>query len=481
MKCQSALIVAVFALSIGGCQGHLQKKPASTSQEPQDVYTVLNKYSDKQLRAFVNSRRNKSAQANIPLDVIPYSDRQIGEFVAYRQKSLYGPDRRKEFYEIQDPIQLSVVNSVAALVYSDHFSESEKDYELRGDKLANDRKLNLCSGTEYEREPIISYCTAFVVGPDLIATAGHCVRRHLDQVRVVFGYRAIRPHQEIEIVSRIPKSQVYSVSEVVKCRDDDPLKENDKCEGNGQGGRTLDYALLRVDRKIRDHLPLLLDITSGVAERDELYVVGYPLGLPMKLADEGFVRRISNEGYFVSNLDTFVGNSGSPVLRAGTITVEGILVRGNNDFWTQGSCQVPLVCPRDRDCQFDGEDATSLKAIADVFDVLSSESTIHAPITKTFSSGPVQSGVGAAFSPEYKVISEPAPPGYKIANYSSSLSGERSCNAWSTCRTSIEGDHVVFRFTLQGALDPTTGVIIPEPVSSEGHLVVTYEWVPRRQ
>jgi len=490
VKRRSALILVSICLVLGiGGQRFMQKTSASQTQEPQDLYAVLNKYTDQQLRAFVSSRRNKSLHDETPADVGQFSDRQIEEFVTYRQKSLYGPDRRKEFYEIQDPVQLTVVNSVGALVDSDHFLESPAGVDLSGDSLGNDKKLNLCSGAHYETEPEISYCTAFVVGPDLVATAGHCVPRILDHVRLVFGYRAIRPHADSQIVRKISKTQVYKISDVVQCRDNEPLKQNDKCKGDGQGGRTLDYALLRVDRKIPDHLPLPLDTTNGVAKQDELYVVGYPLGLPMKLADQGLVRDISSVGYFVSNLDTFAGNSGSPVMLAGTLTVEGILVRGDNDFWYQGSCQVPLVCPRDRDCKNDGEDATYLKAVADVFDIStppSSGSTTHEAITKTFSSGMVISGVGEAFSQEYVVTSDPAPPGYKIANYLSSLSGSRVCNAWSTCRTSIEGERVVFRFTLQGdvhrvAFDLPFGQHISTDIASvavtgEGHLVVTYSW-----
>jgi V8-like Glu-specific endopeptidase len=493
MNCRSSLIfvcIGCLWLSIAGCQSSKQNETASKSQESQDIYSVLNKYTDQQLKAFISSRRNKSLHDETPADVGQYSDRQIGEFIVYRQKSLYGPDRRKEFYEIQDPIQLAVVNSVGALVDSDHFLESPSSYDLSGDSLGNDKKLNLCSGAHYEMEPEISYCTAFVVGPDMIATAGHCVPRILDHIRLVFGYRAIRPHEDTQIVKEIPKSQVYKITDVVKCVDNEPLKQNDKCQGDGLGGRTLDYALLRVDRKIRDHLPLPLDITNGVAEKDELYVVGYPLGLPMKLADQGLVRSVSNVGYFASNLDTFAGNSGSPVLRAGTLTVEGILVRGDNDFWLQGSCQVALVCPRDKDCKNDGEDSTLLKSVADVFDISrisSADGETHEPISKIYSSGTVMSGVGPEFSPEYKVVSDPTPAGYKIANFSAALSGTRVCNAWSTCQTTIEGNRVVFRFKIQGDVQ-RIGYDLPfgqhiltnisaKPVSSEGHLIVNYVWV----
>ena len=59
--------------------------------------------------------------------------------------------------------------------------------------------------------------------------------------------------------------------------------------------------------------------------------------------------------FFVANLDTYGGNSGSPVFNAASYKVEGILVRGENDFVTNGTCYVSLVCPT-TGCR--GEDVT---------------------------------------------------------------------------------------------------------------------------
>jgi hypothetical protein len=59
--------------------------------------------------------------------------------------------------------------------------------------------------------------------------------------------------------------------------------------------------------------------------------------------------------FFAANLDTYGGNSGSPVFNATSGTVEGILVRGENDFVSNGSCYVSLVCPT-TGCR--GEDVT---------------------------------------------------------------------------------------------------------------------------
>ena len=55
------------------------------------------------------------------------------------------------------------------------------------------------------------------------------------------------------------------------------------------------------------------------------------------------------------HLDTYGGNSGSPVFNAATHEVEGILVRGETDFTSNGTCNVSLVCPTSG-CR--GEDVT---------------------------------------------------------------------------------------------------------------------------
>jgi hypothetical protein len=84
-------------------------------------------------------------------------------------------------------------------------------------------------------------------------------------------------------------------------------------------------------------------------------VIGHPCGLPQKYAPGAQVRHNSAGPFFVANLDTYGGNSGSAVFNATNRAVEGILVRGENDFVTNGTCYVSLVCPT-TGCR--GEDVT---------------------------------------------------------------------------------------------------------------------------
>jgi hypothetical protein len=96
--------------------------------------------------------------------------------------------------------------------------------------------------------------------------------------------------------------------------------------------------------------------TSGkISAAARLFVIGHPCGLPQKYAPGAKVRHNSATPFFVANLDTYGGNSGSPVFNAASYKVEGILVRGENDFVTNGSCYVSLVCPT-TGCR--GEDVT---------------------------------------------------------------------------------------------------------------------------
>ena len=57
------------------------------------------------------------------------------------------------------------------------------------------------------------------------------------------------------------------------------------------------------------------------------------------------VRDNSPGSFFVANLDTYGGNSGSPVFEEDSDIVEGILVRGDTDFVSNGTCIVSNVCP----------------------------------------------------------------------------------------------------------------------------------------
>ena len=103
------------------------------------------------------------------------------------------------------------------------------------------------------------------------------------------------------------------------------------------------------DRRVAGRTPLRVS-SRKIADGRAVFVIGHPSGLPAKYAGGAHVRDNRRRAYFTANLDTYGGNSGSPVFDRRTKTVEGILASGEQDFVKRGDCQVSLVCP-DGGCQ----------------------------------------------------------------------------------------------------------------------------------
>jgi V8-like Glu-specific endopeptidase len=179
----------------------------------------------------------------------------------------------------------------------------------------------------------------------LVLTAGHCFKPDerggpCERVKLVFGYAVTK---EGEMPSSFPAGDVYSCKEVISQRVQD-VSENDpkvghnlacsggKCTNSPLVGNGIDYALVRLDRKVTGRYPLAIN-RSNVAKGATVGVIGYPSGMPVKVQEKGaVVRKVTGNGYFVTNLDTFQGNSGSPVFNMETLKIEGILVRGAADY-----------------------------------------------------------------------------------------------------------------------------------------------------
>ncbi len=77
----------------------------------------------------------------------------------------------------------------------------------------------------------------------------------------------------------------------------------------------------------------------------------------MKIAGGAKIRSVRDQ-YFIANLDTYGGNSGSAVFNSSTGEVEGILVRGEVDYIFDNGCRRSKKCTNDG-CR--GEDVTRIK------------------------------------------------------------------------------------------------------------------------
>lgn len=271
------------------------------------------------------------------LAMAEFSSAELAKALRDAQKVIYGVDDRMEAHEIPDgPVKVSS-NGVASLI-------DVRDIEDNGNGTSTIRTVsfgvaqNLCNSERFRDQPTGPFCSGFLVGKQLIATAGHCIdSNNVARTRFVFGFK-MNEDGTANVV--IDNDDIYAGVSIVAHR----------LESAGA-----DYAVIKVDRNVTDRPVLPLRRTGKIEDDREVYVIGHPSGLPLKYASGAEVRENDADEFFVANLDTYGGNSGSPVFNKTTHVVEGILVRGETDFVTSGSCRVSNVCSTNG-CR--GEDVT---------------------------------------------------------------------------------------------------------------------------
>lgn len=261
-------------------------------------------------------------------------------------KAIYLIDDRKNYYEVGS---ISKAAADATVILVEALSVNSN---ADGSVTLPSRTAGLCtpdqiqeitdsSGQTYKKEPFYDepapgFCSGVKIGKDLIATAGHCIRSaaHCRRTKFVSGF--YKTAQDTQPNLTIPAGKVYSCKALIAR----------KLEGGS------DWAIVQVDRELSG-MPTATLAEKTIKKEDGVTVVGYPMGLPVKIASNGHVRKLENS-YFVANLDTYGGNSGSPVFNTsalvdGKLVIEGILVRGEDDF-----IEVSSPCRISKRCAFDG-------------------------------------------------------------------------------------------------------------------------------
>lgn len=261
------------------------------------------------------------------------------------QEVIYGDDNRLDYFEETDPSLRALSDSTVALMSSSQIKPAvDGVHPLNGSNYGS--SLSLCSDEKFVSQNAGAFCSGFLIAPDVVVTAGHCITdlESCGDTSFVFGYRVSVPGV---LPSSAPASEVYSCASLVHT------------QSPSDGA---DFAIVKLDRPVVGHAPLAMNLSSAVAVGDSLVVMGYPEGLPLKIAGDAAVRSVDKPGFFVANTDTYGGNSGSAVVNTRTGLVEGVLVRGEKDFeWTKDGCARSYRCKADA-CR--GEDITRINEIA---------------------------------------------------------------------------------------------------------------------
>ncbi len=272
---------------------------------------------------------------------------------SYYNKGVYGLDNRQEPYQSSNSAIHRYASATAAMVPADilRYIPELKSYIFPTSTLAED--INLCSDERFGDQTHIAICSGFLVGKDILVTAGHCIETADDckNFKWVFDYT-----NESQLLNR---DNVYGCEKVISRL----RKENNFV--------LRDYAIIKLDREVEDRTPLKFRTKGRVRKGTPLILIGHPTGLPLKYDANATVARKWNKyevqnlktrfftffkrnSYFTARLDAFAGNSGSPVINANTGKVEGILVAGSNDYIYDGNnecVRVERFTDSDREAQ----------------------------------------------------------------------------------------------------------------------------------
>jgi len=256
------------------------------------------------------------------------------------EKSIFGDDDRIDIYQETDPERRQWAASTAAIIPASRLIRDGRGNYILQPGTYSYAGIPVCDDVPFAGQPTGAICSAFMVGSDVIATAGHCLYPdELDDYMLVFGFEMQDENTPILVFS---PDQVY---EFVDTMDWALLGE-------------YDHAVFRVDRIITatNARPLPIRREGRIELGENVGTIGHPTGLPSKISfgEDTVVNQNANPVYFGANIDAFGGNSGSAVFNAETGIVEGILVRGPAiEFILRGNCVEPAVYPNDYDIQIE--------------------------------------------------------------------------------------------------------------------------------
>jgi S1-C subfamily serine protease len=257
-------------------------------------------------------------------------------------KVIYGNDDRKDLYQV-DAATAALSDATVAVMSDSDIKQLGAKFRLQTVPFGQSEAL--CTSEPFYNQGTAGFCSGFLVNENTIITAGHCISSasECSSARFVFGFNMKTAGQNPN-QWEIPSTEIYRCQTVVH-------------SVSIQDGE--DFAVIKLDRPVQNHKPVSYRTTGSPAVGEKLTVMGYPSGLPLKIAGGAAVRAMT-DSFLTANLDTYGGNSGSAVFDTQTGTVEGVLVRGETDFVIKNGCYVSNRCP-DNGCR--GEDATLMSKV----------------------------------------------------------------------------------------------------------------------
>ena len=186
--------------------------------------------------------------------------------------------------------------------------------------------LGVCSNERFAQAPAIPVaCSGFLVGEDLLMTAGHCLLLNGNEVPQqadlfcenfiwAFDVDDLPGHKTLD---QIPAENLYECERVIKATNDSQRVDETHIDFRA------DWALMKLKRKTKR--PYYRVSADNVPVGTPMYNLGHQMG-SLTMYTPG--RKISDTAlYHRTNIDAFGGASGAPTFTEDGV-VRGILVSG---------------------------------------------------------------------------------------------------------------------------------------------------------
>jgi V8-like Glu-specific endopeptidase len=283
------------------------------------------------------------------------------------EAAIYGSDDRQDVNQVAG---LRDISAAVAVLVANNFIQLNADSTYQITDVRTAARGGLCSSERFADQPSIGLCTGFLVAPNILVTAGHCVsnegvnatsKEYCDAFSWYFDYQ-LDKNGAVDY-EHISKDRIYRCKQALWTENHSNYPYDIL-----NVGLEPDFAVIELERDVVGITPLRFS-TDLVSKGDSIYTIGHPWGLPAKYSGQSQVVRTDFATAFSANLDTLGGNSGGPVFNDKNQVI-GILTAGHqHDSWK--SNQTPVLdqrmsptCERINHCR---DDATHCDRSSDLF------------------------------------------------------------------------------------------------------------------
>lgn len=227
--------------------------------------------------------------------------------------AIYDKDDREFITKRSDKKLQSMAKSIGYIIQNDYVKKGFFKTLLKAVPLGDVH--NLCPNVKFTKALSNPVCTGFLIGPDIMVSAGHCFQNMDDcqNKSIIFDVDSNKQRESDFLVN---SSNVFSCKEIL---------------AQSFAGES-DYSIIKLNKVPKNRAPLKLNRSRTLELNDQVFMMGHPFGLPLVLSHKTKILENTQIDIFKTTLDSFEGNSGSPVINAKTFLVEGILISGQEDL-----------------------------------------------------------------------------------------------------------------------------------------------------